>query len=51
MGEYAGTTWKKLKTASVYILVNNAQEVDNIVLKRCPNYLDKGGLIICKSDK
>lgn len=33
-----------------YILVNNAQEVDNIVLKRCLNYLDKGGVIICKSD-
>ena len=32
-----------------YVLVNNAQAVDNIVLKRCLNYVDKGGVIICKS--
>ncbi len=39
-----------IKNGFVYVLVNNAQEVDNIVLKRCLNYLEKGGLIICKSD-
>lgn len=39
-----------IKDGFVYVLVNNAQEVDNIVLKRCLNYLDKGGVIICKSD-
>lgn len=39
-----------IKDNFVYVLVNNAHEVDNIVLKRCLNYLDKGGLIICKSD-
>lgn len=39
-----------IKDGFVYVLVNNAQEVDNIVLKRCLNYLDKGGVIVCKSD-
>lgn len=39
-----------IRDGSVYILVNNAQEVDNIILKRCLNYLDKGGVVICKSD-
>jgi len=39
-----------IRDGFVYILVNNAQEVDNIVLKRCINYLDKDGVIICKSD-
>lgn len=39
-----------IKDGSVYVLVSNAQEVDNIVLKRCLNYVDKGGVIICKSD-
>jgi transcriptional regulator with XRE-family HTH domain len=38
-----------IKDGQVYILVNNAQEVDDIVLKRCLNYM-KDGLIICKSD-
>jgi transcriptional regulator with XRE-family HTH domain len=41
---------EEIKDGFVYVLVNNAQEVDNIVLKRCLNYLDKGGVIICKSD-
>src|SRR5688572_7452210 len=39
-----------IKDGFVYVLVNNAHDVDNIVLKRCLNYLDKGGVIICKSD-
>lgn len=39
-----------IKDSFVYVLVNNAYEMDNIVLKRCLNYFDKGGLIICKSD-
>jgi transcriptional regulator with XRE-family HTH domain len=39
-----------IKDGFVYVLVNNAQEVDNILLKRCLNYIDKGGVIICKSD-
>jgi transcriptional regulator with XRE-family HTH domain len=41
---------EEIRDGFVYVLVNNAQEVDNIVLKRCLNYLDKGGVIICKSD-
>jgi transcriptional regulator with XRE-family HTH domain len=41
---------QEIKDGQVYVLVNNAPEVDNIVLKRCLNYLDKGGVIICKSD-
>lgn len=41
---------EEIRDGFVYILVNNAQEIDNIVLKRCLNYLDRGGLIICKSD-
>jgi transcriptional regulator with XRE-family HTH domain len=41
---------EEIKDGLVYILVNDAQEVDNIVLKRCLNYVDKGGVIICKSD-
>ncbi len=49
VGEYVERL-EDIKDGFVYILVNNAQEVDNIVLKRCLNYLDKGGLIICKSD-
>ncbi len=49
IGEYVEKL-SDIKDGFVYILVNNAQEVDNIVLKRCLNYLDKGGLIICKSD-
>lgn len=39
-----------IRDGLVYVLVNNAPEVDNIVIKRCLNYLDKGGVIICKSD-
>jgi transcriptional regulator with XRE-family HTH domain len=39
-----------IKDGFVYVLVNNAQEVDNIILKRCLNYTDKGSVIICKSD-
>lgn len=38
-----------IKDNQVYVLVNDAQEVDDIVLKRCLNYM-KDGLIICKSD-
>ncbi|MGE0587087.1 MAG: helix-turn-helix domain-containing protein [Cyclobacteriaceae bacterium] len=49
VGEYVERL-EEIKDGFVYILVNNAQEVDNIVLKRCLNYLDKGGVIICKSD-
>jgi transcriptional regulator with XRE-family HTH domain len=49
VGEYVEKL-EDLRDGFVYILVNNAQEVDNIVLKRCLNYLDKGGVIICKSD-
>lgn len=49
VGEYVERL-EDIKDGFVYILVNNAQEVDNIVLKRCLNYLDKGGVIICKSD-
>jgi transcriptional regulator with XRE-family HTH domain len=49
VGEYVEKL-EEIRDGFVYILVNNAQEVDNIVLKRCLNYLDKGGLIICKSD-
>jgi transcriptional regulator with XRE-family HTH domain len=49
VGEYVEKL-EDIRDGLVYILVNNAQEVDNIVLKRCLNYLDKGGLIICKSD-
>jgi transcriptional regulator with XRE-family HTH domain len=41
---------EEIKDELVYVLVNNAPEVDNIVIKRCLNYLDKGGVIICKSD-
>jgi hypothetical protein len=39
-----------IKDGLVYILVNDAHEMDNIVIKRCLNYLDKGERIICKSD-
>lgn len=49
IGEYVEKL-EDIKDGFVYVLVNNAHEVDNIVLKRCLNYLDKGGLIICKSD-
>jgi len=49
VGEYVEKL-EDIKDGFVYILVNNAQEVDNIVLKRCLNYLHKGGVIICKSD-
>lgn len=49
VGEYVEKL-EDIKDGLVYIIVNNAQEVDNIVLKRCLNYLDKGGVIICKSD-
>lgn len=49
IGEYVERL-EDIKDGFVYIVVNNAHEVDNIVLKRCLNYLDKGGLIICKSD-
>jgi len=49
VGEYVERL-EEIKDGFVYILVNNAHEVDNIVLKRCLNYLDKGGVIICKSD-
>lgn len=41
---------EEIKDGFVYVLVNDAPEVDNIVIKRCLNYLDKGGVIICKSD-
>jgi transcriptional regulator with XRE-family HTH domain len=49
VGEYVEKL-EDIRDGFVYILVNNAQEVDNIVLKRCLNYLDKGSVIICKSD-
>jgi transcriptional regulator with XRE-family HTH domain len=49
IGEYVERL-EDIKDGLVYILVNDGQEVDNIVIKRCLNYLDKGGLIICKSD-
>lgn len=49
IGEYVERL-EDIKDGFVYILVNDGQEVDNIVIKRCLNYLDKGGLIICKSD-
>jgi transcriptional regulator with XRE-family HTH domain len=49
IGEYVEKL-EDIKDGFVYILVNNAHEVDNIVLKRCLNYLSKGGVIICKSD-
>ncbi len=49
VGEYVEKL-EDIRDGFVYILVNNAQDVDNIVLKRCLNYLDKGGVIICKSD-
>jgi transcriptional regulator with XRE-family HTH domain len=49
IGEYVENL-RDIRDGFVYILVNSAQEVDNIVLKRCLNYLDKGGMIICKSD-
>jgi transcriptional regulator with XRE-family HTH domain len=49
IGEYVERL-EDIKDGLVYILVNSAQEIDNIVLKRCLNYLDKGGMIICKSD-
>lgn len=39
-----------IRDGLIYVLVNDAHEVDDIVIKRCLNYLDKGGLIICKSD-
>jgi transcriptional regulator with XRE-family HTH domain len=49
IGEYVEKL-EDIKDGLVYILVNDAQEVDDIVLKRCLNYLGKGGVIICKSD-
>jgi transcriptional regulator with XRE-family HTH domain len=49
IGEYVEKV-EDIKDGLVYVLVNRAQEVDDIVLKRCLNYLDKGGVIICKSD-
>ncbi len=49
IGEYVERL-EDIKDGLVYILVNDAHEVDNIVIKRCLNYLDKGELIICKSD-
>jgi transcriptional regulator with XRE-family HTH domain len=49
IGEYVEQL-EAIKDGFVYILVSDAPEVDNIVLKRCLNYLDKGQLIICKSD-
>jgi hypothetical protein len=49
IGEYVEKL-DDIKDGQVYIIVNNAQEVDDIVLKRCLNYMDKGGVIICKSD-
>lgn len=39
-----------IRDGLIYVLVNDAHEVDDIIIKRCLNYLDKGGLIICKSD-
>ena len=41
---------RDIKDGRIYVLVNSAADVDDIVLKRCLNYIDKGGLIICKSD-
>lgn len=41
---------QEIKDGRIYVLVNDAQEVDDIVLKRCLNYLEKGEVIICKSD-
>lgn len=49
IGEYVERL-RDIKDGLIYVLVNESQEVDNIVLKRCLNYLDKGGVIICKSD-
>jgi transcriptional regulator with XRE-family HTH domain len=49
IGEYVERL-QDIRDGFVYVLINDALEVDNIVLKRCLNYLDKGGLIICKSD-
>jgi transcriptional regulator with XRE-family HTH domain len=49
IGEYVEKV-EDIKDGFVYVLVNDAPEVDNIVLKRCLNYLNKGGVIICKSD-
>lgn len=49
VGEYVERL-DDIKDGFVYVLINNAADVDNIVLKRCLNYLDKGGVIICKSD-
>jgi transcriptional regulator with XRE-family HTH domain len=49
IGEYVERI-EDIRDGFVYVIVNNAHEVDNIVLKRCLNYLDKGGVIICKSD-
>ncbi|MFZ6009516.1 MAG: XRE family transcriptional regulator [Bacteroidota bacterium] len=48
VGEYVERL-EDIKDGQVYVIVNDAQEVDDIVLKRCLNYM-KDGLIICKSD-
>lgn len=49
VGQYVENL-QDIKDGRIYVLVNNAAEQDNIVLKRCLNYMDKGELIICKSD-
>jgi transcriptional regulator with XRE-family HTH domain len=48
IGEYVERL-EDIKDNQVYVLVNDAQEVDDIILKRCLNYM-KDGVIICKSD-
>lgn len=48
VGEYVERL-EDIKDNQVYVLVNDAQEVDDIILKRCINYM-KDGRIICKSD-
>ena len=49
IGEYLEQL-SDIKDGFVYVLVNDAHECDNIVLKRCLNYINKDGVIICKSD-
>jgi transcriptional regulator with XRE-family HTH domain len=49
IGEYVESV-KEIKDGLIYVLVNDAPETDNIIVKRCLNYIDKGGVIICKSD-
>jgi phage repressor protein C with HTH and peptisase S24 domain len=39
-----------VRDGRVYVIVNTAQETDDIVLKRCLNRLEKDGVIWCKSD-